>query len=104
VATYEHAREGRRINVSGAEIEAVYVADQNWREVRELTPKEQLQADARALGLDDSGTVAEITARFDAKVAELIVQAKELEIDVDNLSAVELLAAVDAKLAEPPAE
>jgi hypothetical protein len=100
VATYEHVREGRRITVSGAVAEEAYAADQNWREVKELTPKERLQADARELGVDDSGTVPEITARFDAKVAELIVQAKELEIDVDKLSAVDLLAAVDAKLAE----
>jgi len=98
--TYEHARERRRITVSGAEIEAAYEADQNWREVRELTPKQGLQADARAIGLDDSGTVQELTARIDEKVAELLKQAAELDIDADKLPAVELLAAVDAKLAE----
>lgn len=98
--TYEHVREERRINVSGEVVEAAYQADPAWRLVEQLTPKQQLQADARALGLDDSGTVPEITARIDTKVAELLAQAKELEIDADELSPVELLAAVDAKLAE----
>jgi hypothetical protein len=69
-------------------------------EPRRLTAKEQLQVDAGALGLDTSGTVAELTARIDAKVAELLTQAKELGIDGDKLSGPELLAAVDAKLAE----
>ncbi|GAB2964403.1 hypothetical protein [Saccharothrix stipae] len=35
-----------------------------------LTPKEALQEQAAELGLDTSGTVAELTARIDAKLAE----------------------------------
>jgi hypothetical protein len=69
-------------------------------ESEKLTPKQLLQADARAIGLDDSGTVPEITARIDEKVAELLKRAAELDIDADKLSAVDLLAAVNAKLAE----
>lgn len=65
-----------------------------------LTPKQQLQAEAEALGLAADGKADEIKARIDAKVAELREQATELEVDADNLSPVELLAAVDAKLAE----
>lgn len=79
----------------------------DWREVgdavqvqQQLTPKQRLQADAESLGLDTSGTKEELTERIDAKVAELREQAKELDIDDDKLSAVELQAAVDAKLAE----
>lgn len=67
---------------------------------KEPTPKERLQADAAALGLDPTGTVAELTARIDAEVAELRKQAAQLGIDDDNLSAVELSAAIDAKLTE----
>ncbi|MBP2331232.1 hypothetical protein JOF56_011617 [Kibdelosporangium banguiense] len=65
-----------------------------------LTPKEKLQADAAALGLATDGTVADLTARIDTKVAELREQAKELDIDGDKLSAVELQAAIDAALAK----
>ena len=36
----------------------------------ELTPKQKLQAEARRLGVDDSGTMAEIQARIDEKKAE----------------------------------
>jgi hypothetical protein len=68
-------------------------------EPAKLTPKQKIQVDARALDLDDSGTVDEITARIDAKVAELLKQAAELGIDADKLTAVELSAAIDAKLA-----
>lgn len=79
-----------------------------WREVddpgtaaaKPLTPKQRLQVDAEALGLSTDGTADELTARIDAKVAELLTQAKELGIDGDKLSGPELLAAVDAKLAE----
>ena len=80
-------------------------ADNNWREVNDpnvekpLTPKERLQADAAALGLSTDGKSDEITARIDAHVAELLKQAAELEIDADKLTAVELAAAIDAKLA-----
>lgn len=35
-----------------------------------LTPKQKLQAEARELGLDDSGTSAEIQERIDEKKAE----------------------------------
>lgn len=65
-----------------------------------LTPKERLQADAAALGLSTEGKVDEITARIDALVAELRKQAAELEIDDENLSAVDLQKAIEAKLAE----
>ncbi|HEU5475701.1 MAG TPA: hypothetical protein VFV67_34100 [Actinophytocola sp.] len=79
-----------------------------WRELPEderpapakSTPKQALQADAAALGLETEGTVKELTERIDAKVAELRKQAAELGIDDDKLSAVELSAAIDAKLAE----
>lgn len=37
---------------------------------KELTPKEKLQADAAALGLDTSGTIAELTSRIEAKLGE----------------------------------
>jgi len=67
---------------------------------KELTPKERLQADAAGLGLAVDGTVKELTDRIDAKVAELLKQAAELDIDADTLSAVELAAAIEAKLAE----
>jgi hypothetical protein len=103
MATYVHVRERRRITVSGAVAEEPYLADPAWRlvePVKEPTPKERLQADARALDLDDSGTMPEIIARIDAKADELRKQAAELEIDADKLSAVELLAVVDAKLTE----
>lgn len=108
MATYEHVREERRITVCGAEVEAAYAADQNWREVeavKELTPKERLQADAAALGLDTSGTVADLTARIDehqAKLADLQKQADELDLDTTG-SVDELQARIDAKLAETPA-
>lgn len=65
-----------------------------------LTPKEQLQADASALGLGADGTVAELTARIDEYVVELRKQAAELGIDDDKLTAVELSKAIEAKLAE----
>src|SRR6187431_2469630 len=71
-----------------------------WREVEEpkpLTPKQRLQQDAAALGLSADGTADEITARVDAKVAELRKQAGELKIDAGDLSPVELAAAIDAK-------
>ncbi len=69
-------------------------------EPKRLTPKEALQADAEALGLDVDGTKDELTARIDAKVAELLTQAAELEIDAENLTSVDLAAAIEAKLAE----
>lgn len=78
----------------------------NWREVddpsveKPLTPKQKLQADAEALGLSTEGKADEITARIDALVVELRRQAAELEIDDENLSAVELQKAIEAKLAE----
>ena len=96
-------RKGRRINVSGGAAEAAYAADGEWKlvvEAKPLTPKQRLQVDAEALGLSTDGTVDELTARIDAKVAELLAQAKELGIDGDTLSGPDLLAAVDAKLAE----
>ncbi|ALG07661.1 hypothetical protein [Kibdelosporangium phytohabitans] len=65
-----------------------------------LTNKERLQADATALGLDTGGTVAELTERINAKVAELRKQAGELNIDTDELSPAALLAAIDEKLGE----
>ncbi|GLW91783.1 hypothetical protein [Actinokineospora globicatena] len=73
-----------------------------WRagSVKSPSPKELLQEDAVALRLDTSGTAAELTARIDAKAAELLAQAAELDIDADKLTAVELAAAVEAKLAE----
>ncbi|WP_460407319.1 hypothetical protein, partial [Actinophytocola sediminis] len=67
---YEHktATPRRQITVSGAEAEAAYDANPAWRLFVEerITPKQLIQIDARAIGLDDSGTVAEITARIDA--------------------------------------
>jgi hypothetical protein len=68
--------------------------------VKPLTPKEALQEQATLLGLDTAGTIAELTDRIDAKVVELREQAAELEIDDDTLSAVDLAAAIEAKLAE----
>ena len=65
-----------------------------------LTPKEKLQAEAAALGLDTDGTIPVLTDRIDTKVTELREQAKELGIDGETLSPVELLAAIDAKLAQ----
>lgn len=63
-----------------------------------LTPKQQLQADARALGLDDKGTVDDLTERISARTA-LVEQARELELD-DTGTDEELRAWIDAKLAE----
>lgn len=103
MAVFRHKRTGREMSVSGAAVEAAYAANSSWRlvvEPRQLTPKQRLQADAETLGLSTDGTVDELTARIDAKVAELLKQAKELGIDGDTLSGPELLAAVDAKLAE----
>lgn len=103
MATYEHKRTGRRMTVSGATAEAGYAANPMWRLVAEekpLTPKQQLQADAAALGLSTDGTVDEITARIDEHVVELREQAAELGIDDDKLTAVELSKAIEAKLAE----
>lgn len=106
--TYEHVREGRRINVSGAEVEAAYAADQNWCEVRELTPKQQLQADARGLGLDDSGTVPEIEARIAEHKANLpltdeeLAAARERGLPVDDKDSPASPAWVRAELAKPP--
>jgi hypothetical protein len=94
-AKQEARQELRRVN--GPDDPSPYV---ETPAEKPLTPKEKLQADAAALGLATDGTVAELTARIDAKVAELREQAKEVDIDDDQLSAVELLAAVDAKLAE----
>lgn len=67
---------------------------------KRLTPKEQLQVDAEALGLSTDGTKDELTGRIDAKVAELRKQAAELEIDAGDRSPVDLAAAIEAKLAE----
>ena len=64
------------------------------------TPKEKLQADAAALGLEIDGTIPVLTDRIEAKVAELRKQAAELGMGDDQLSAVELLAAIDTKLSE----
>lgn len=100
--TFEHKRSGRRITVSGADAEAAYAANVEWRllpEEKPLTPKERIQQDAAALGLSTDGTVPEITARIDAHVADLLKQAGELGIDANELTAVELAAAIDAKLA-----
>jgi len=69
-------------------------------EPKRLTPKEQLQVDAEALGLSTDGTKDELTARIDERVAELRAQADELDIDAGELSPVELAAAIEAKLAE----
>lgn len=102
MATFEHKRSGRRMTVSGTDAEAGYAANAEWRllpEEKPLTPKERLQADAATLGLSTDGKADEITARIDAHVAELLKQAAELEIDADKLTAVELAAAIDAKLA-----
>ncbi len=75
-----------------------------WSDVDEmlkpLTPKEALQRDAAALGLDTAGTIVDLTARIDAHVVELLKQATELGIDAENLSAVDLASAIEAKLAE----
>ncbi len=103
MATFEHKRTKRRMTVSGADAEAAYTANPVWRllsEEKPLSPKERLQADAEALKLSTDGTVAEITARIDEYVADLLKQAAELGIDADKLTAVELAAAIEAKLAE----
>lgn len=67
-------------------------------EPAKLTPKEQLQADARALGVDDSGTVAEITERIEKRKA-LVEQARELELD-ESGSDDELRERIDTALAK----
>ncbi|MDQ3578182.1 MAG: SAP domain-containing protein [Actinomycetota bacterium] len=57
----------RRVNEDGGD----WVEPEPTKELtKELTPKEKLQADAEALGLDTSGTVAELTARIEATLAE----------------------------------
>ncbi|WP_439377481.1 hypothetical protein [Amycolatopsis lexingtonensis] len=63
-----------------------------------LTAKEKLQAEARELGLDDAGTVLEITARVEKRRA-LLAQAAELGVDATG-SDEEITARIDAKLAE----
>jgi hypothetical protein len=63
-----------------------------------LTAKEKLQAAARELGLDDSGTVPEITERVEKRRA-LLAQAAELGVDATG-SDEEITARIDAKLAE----
>lgn len=101
--TFEHKRTGRLMTVSGDAAEAGYAANPEWRlyvEPKPLTPKEQLQADAEALGLATDGKADEITARIDEHVVELRKQAAELGIDDDKLTAVELSKAIEAKLAE----
>ncbi|MDT7786372.1 MAG: hypothetical protein QOF58_4791 [Pseudonocardiales bacterium] len=91
------------MTVSGAAAEAQYDADPSWRLVAEEkppTPKQRIQQDAAALGLSGDGTVDEITARIDVHVADLLKQAGELGIDANELTAVDLAAAIEAKLAE----
>jgi hypothetical protein len=63
-----------------------------------LTAKEKLQAAARELGVDDSGTVPEITERVEKRRA-LLAQAAELGVDATGTDE-EITARVDAKLAE----
>ncbi len=102
MATYEHVREQRRITVSGEVVEAAYEADQSWRLVEQLTPKQQLQAEAGALGLDTGGTVADIEARIaehQAKLVDLQKQAADLDLDTEG-SVDELAERIAAKLAE----
>ncbi|ACU35593.1 hypothetical protein [Actinosynnema mirum] len=100
---FEHIASGRRMTASGAEVEAAYEADGEWQRVQEpvkLTPKQQLQADAVALGLETEGTADELKARIGERLAVLREQAAELDIDGEDLSTVELAAAVDAALAK----
>lgn len=104
MATYEHKRTGRRMTVSGADAEASYNANPMWRRVADpkpLTPKEQAQADAAALGLSADGKVDEIKARVEAKVAELRELAVLLGIDADSMSVVELAADIAVHPARP---
>lgn len=67
-------------------------------EPAQLTPKQKLQAEARELGVDDSGTVPEITERVEKRRA-LLAQAAELGVDAAG-SDEEITARIDAKLAE----
>ncbi|GLZ34887.1 hypothetical protein Lesp02_70740 [Lentzea sp. NBRC 105346] len=86
--------------VSGPDDPTPFVEPVEPVEEKPLTPKERIQADAAALGLSTDGTVAEITARIDAHVTDLLKQAGELGIDANELPAVELAKAIEAKLAE----
>ena len=66
------------------------------------TPKERLQAEALSLGVDTSGTVAELTERVTTAhkvLAELQKQANELGLD-ESGTADELRVRIDATLAE----
>ncbi|AUI56788.1 hypothetical protein [Amycolatopsis sp. BJA-103] len=63
-----------------------------------LKPKQKLQAEARELGVDDSGTADEITARIDAR-RELLTQAAELGVETEG-SDDEIRARIDEKLAQ----
>ncbi|WP_372659922.1 hypothetical protein [Amycolatopsis kentuckyensis] len=80
-----------RVNADGSP----YVED---AEPARLTAKEKLQAAARELGVDDSGTVPEITERVEKRRA-LLTQAAELGVDATG-SDEEITARIDAKLAE----
>lgn len=62
-----------------------------------LKPKQKLQAEARELGVDDSGTADEIKARIEAR-RDLLKQAAELGVDTEG-SDDEIRARIDAKLA-----
>ncbi|WP_018682184.1 hypothetical protein [Actinokineospora enzanensis] len=79
---------------------------EGWREVADpgKAPKGKTkgmwQADAEALGLDTSGTIPELVERINARIVELNEQAAELGVDPTGLTAVELAAAIEAKLGE----
>ncbi|MEA5367724.1 hypothetical protein VA596_49895 [Amycolatopsis sp., V23-08] len=80
-----------RVNEDGTP----YVED---AEPAQLTPKEKLQAEARELGVDDSGTVPQITERVEKRRA-LIAQAAEVGVEATGTDE-EITARIDAKLAE----
>lgn len=99
--------EGVQCRVDRQELVRVNADGTPWVEPVEpekpLTPKEQLQADASALGLGTDGKADEIKARIEAHVVDLRKQGTDLDIaDADTLDPVELSKAIDAKLAAAP--